>query len=242
VNWDSLLFYRGEVASARITFISNFSQPIEIFYVGINFDWMSPDNFQGRDLSANPITVPGHGSHSFDIMVFQIPVNASLGVHDYFVGVDGSYGGLDGSLPIGFSWDSPIFTLEIQDSSQKTYLNLNVQISGKINQAAELTYDSPEANTLISQALDAYSAANDYANNNQFEEAIASLQVASSYVDLANEEEQTFDQQQQGQSQVLMMIVIIGVIAFLAIIIIFMLLPKRKKTSENLDKATENKT
>jgi len=241
VNWDSSIFYQGEVAPARITFNSNFSYPIEIYYVGINFDWMSSDNFQGRDLSANPITVPSYGSYSFDVMVFQIPSDASIGEHDYFVGIDGSYDALEGGLPIGFSFDSPIFTLQIQDSAQKSYLDLNTQVSGKINQAAELTYNSPEAKNLISQALVAYSAANDYASNNQYSEAIASLQIASSYVDLADEEEQTFSQQQQGQNQVILLIVV-GAIAVVAIIIIFILILKRKKPSEKLDQTTKTET
>jgi hypothetical protein len=213
VNWDNLVYYQGDVAPARITFTSNFSQPLDIYYVGVNFDWMSEDNFQGRDLSANPITVPSYGSYAFDLMVFQIPFDASVGIHEYFIGIDGSYGGSEGSLPIGFSWDSPVFTLQIQDTAQQSYLDLNSNVANIINQATELTYDSPEANNLISQALEAYNAANDYAFNNQF-------------------------QQQQGQGEVLLMIVIIGVIAVLVIIIIFMLLSKRKKTLEKSDQPT----
>jgi hypothetical protein len=232
VNWENFVFYQGDVAPARITFISNFSQPLEIYYVGINFDWMAEDNFQGRDFSANPITVPSYGSHTFDLMVFQIPFDVSAGVHEYFVGIDGSYGGSEGSLPIGFSWDSDIFTLQVLNTAQRSYLEKDAEVSSKINNASELTYDSPEARNLISQAQAAYSSANDYATNGQFQEAIASLEIASNYVDLANQEEQTFDLQQQDQNQTLMMILIIGVIVVLVVIIIFMLIPKMKKTAE----------
>lgn len=241
VSWESPILYQGDVVPARITFVSNFSQPIEIYTVGINFGWMEPDNFQGRDLSATPVTVPSYGSHSFDVMVFQMPFDASIGQHEYFVGIDGSYDSLEGGSPIGFSWDSPIFILQIQDSAHKSYLDLNDQVSVKINQASELTYDSPEANDWILQALTSYNAANDYATNNQFPEAIASLQAASSYVDLADEEEQTFYQQQQDQNQVILF-VILGIIAVAAIIIIFILVTKRKRPSEKLDKVNETET
>ncbi|KON33520.1 MAG: hypothetical protein AC479_04275 [miscellaneous Crenarchaeota group-6 archaeon AD8-1] len=49
ISWDSSQLNRGEVGIARITFISNFSQPIQIYYIGINFDWMESDTFQGQD-------------------------------------------------------------------------------------------------------------------------------------------------------------------------------------------------
>jgi hypothetical protein len=241
VSWDTPIFYQGDIKPATITFTSNFSQPIEIYYIGLNFDWMASDSFQGQDLSENPITVPSYGSHTFAIMVFSIPTTAFIGEHDYFVGIDGSYGGLEGSLPIGFSWDSQLFTLQIQDSAQKTYSDLNAQVSSKIDQAAELTYDSPEAKDLISQALAAYSASSDYASNNQFSEALSSLNMASNYVDLADDEELIFDQLQQGQNQIILLAGI-GIIGVVAIIIVFILVSKRKKTSKKLDPTVETET
>ncbi|MBK5133443.1 hypothetical protein JJE00_03335 [Candidatus Bathyarchaeota archaeon] len=239
VSWDTELHYQGDFAPARITFVSNFSQPLEIYYIGINFDWLDIDNFQGSDLSDNPVIVPSYGSHSFEIMLFQIPLNASIGEHDYFVGIDGSYGGLGGSLPTGFSWDSKILTLKISDSLEKTYLDLNTQVSAKINQTSEQTYDSPEANNLLSQALEAKTNANTFALNDQFQEAIISLTRASSFVDLIAEEEQLFDQQQENQNQVILL-VFGGVVTVILIVAILLLLKRRKNTSTKLDQTTKS--
>ena len=239
VSWDTELHYQGDFAPARITFVSNFSQPLEIYYIGINFDWLDIDNFQGSDLSDNPVIVQSYGSHSFEIMLFQIPLNASIGEHDYFVGIDGSYGGLGGSLPTGFSWDSKILTLKISDSLEKTYLDLNTQVSAKINQTSEQTYDSPEANNLLSQALEAKNNANTFALNDQFQEAIISLTRASSFVDLIAEEEQLFDQQQENQNQVILL-VFGGVVAVILIVAILLLLKRRKNTSTKLDQTTKS--
>ena len=236
VFWEGEPYYQGDIVPARITFISNFSEPLEIYYVGINFDWMENDNFQGMDLSANPVTVPSFGTHSFELMVFQIPTTINIGLHDYFVGIDGSYGGSEGSLPIGFSWDSPIFTLQISDSLEKTYLTLNAQVDDKINQANTLVYDSPVANDLLSQALEAKNASNIYALNNQFGDAITSLNRASGYVELIDAEEELFDQQQANQNQVIL-IVLIGVISVIVIVIIFIMLNKRKKNIKEIDQS-----
>ncbi len=241
VFWEGEKYYQGDIVPARITFISNFSQPLEIYYVGINFDWMENDNFQGMGLSANPVTVPSFGTHSFELMVFQIPTTINIGLHDYFVGIDGSYGGSDGSLPIGFSWDSPIFTLQISDSLEKAYLALNVQVADKINQANALVYDSPVANDLLSQALEAKNASNIFALNNQFGDAITSLNQASGYVELIDEEEELFDQQQANQNQVIL-IVLIGVISIIVIVIIFIMLNKRKKNLKEIDLAAKSIT
>ena len=241
VFWEGEPYYQGDIVPARITFISNFSEPLEVYYVGINFDWMENDNFQGMDLSANPVTVPSFGTHSFELMVFQIPTTINIGLHDYFVGIDGSYGGSEGSLPIGFSWDSPIFTLQISDSLEKTYLALNAQVDDKINQANALVYDSPVANDLLSQALQAKNASNIYALNNQFGDAITSLNRASGYVELIDDEEELFDQQQASQNQVIL-IVLIGAIATILIVIIFILLNKRKKNIKEIDQSPKPST
>lgn len=231
VTWESSTLYQGDIVAARITFTSNFSRPIEIYYVGIHFDWMSSDNFQGRDLSLTPVPVPAFGTYSFDIMMFSIPSTAFLGEHDYFVGIDGSYSEVDGGVDIGFAWDSRIFTLNIIDSSQKTYSELDFEVSNKLNQTTQLTYDSPQANSLISQAETAYDAATSNALNNQFSEAIDSLNLASNYIDQANAEEQIFDQQQQEQNQIIL-IISTGVIAIIVIIIIFIFVSKRQKAKK----------
>ena len=241
VFWEGEPYYQGDIVPARITFISNFSEPLEIYYVGINFDWMENDNFQGMDLSANPVTVPSFGTHSFELMVFQIPTTINIGLHDYFVGIDGSYDGSEGSLPIGFSWDSPLFTLQISDSLEKTYLALNTQVDDKINQANALVYDSPVANDLLSQALQAKNASNIYALNNQFGDAITSLNRASGYVELIDDEEELFDQQQANQNQVIL-IVLIGVISVIVIVIIFIMLNKRKKNIKEIDQSPKPST
>ena len=73
VIWDKTIFYQGETAIARIVFTNNFSQPVELHYVGINFDWFSRDRFQGVDLSSSPVIVPSYSFNQFEPMVFQIP-------------------------------------------------------------------------------------------------------------------------------------------------------------------------
>jgi hypothetical protein len=232
VSWESSNLYQGDIVPARITFTSNFSRPIEIFYVGIHFDWMSSDNFQGRDLSSNPVTVQPFGTHSFDIMMFSIPTTTFVGEHEYFVGIDGSYSEIDGGVEIGFAWDSRIFSLNIFDSTQKTYSELDSQVIIKLNQTRENSYDSPQAKILISQAETAYDTAKNYSSNNQFSEAIASLNMASTYIDQANAEEQIYDQQQQEQSQIIL-IISIGIAAIIIIIIIFIFVSKKQKGKNN---------
>ncbi|KON33519.1 MAG: hypothetical protein AC479_04270 [miscellaneous Crenarchaeota group-6 archaeon AD8-1] len=92
------------------------------------------------------------------------------------------------------------------------------------------------------EAIAAYDTAINYASNNQFSEAITYLQIASSYIDQANQEEQAFDSQNQDQNQILLFAVI-GIIAVAAIIIIFFLLIKRKhKKPKSEPETTDNPT
>jgi hypothetical protein len=60
--------------------------------IGIHFDWMASDGFYGNDLSSSPVTIPSQGTHLFDAFSIQVPSNASVGAHSYYVGVDGVQG------------------------------------------------------------------------------------------------------------------------------------------------------
>jgi hypothetical protein len=105
--WSSTTVYRGDLVSVRITFENQSPEQLRIYRIGLHFDWMSPNEFYTKDLSDQPVTVPGNGIHVFQEMSIQIPATVSVGSHSFFVGVDGT-AGMD-----AFSWDSPTSTMQI---------------------------------------------------------------------------------------------------------------------------------
>ena len=101
VYLSSETFRPNETIAFRITFTSNTDQQIIVQRIGIHFDWMGEDVFSGKDLSSSPQTIPGYGNYTSDPIISQIPFNASVGSHTYYVGVDG----LDVSG--NFTWNGP---------------------------------------------------------------------------------------------------------------------------------------
>ena len=103
----------GQTLTARIVFTSTSADELLITNVGIHFDWMPTGNFYGYDLSSVPVTIPsGGGSYMFESIAIQVPVTVTLGLHSYYVGVDGVQGA---SSP--FSWDSPSASIDVSGGS-----------------------------------------------------------------------------------------------------------------------------
>jgi len=114
--WNNQNHYPGSSGTLTITFISNSSDQLTIYYVGVHFDWMSSDGFVGLNLQNSPVNVTSHGSRTFDPMIINFPANVSLGSHSYYIGMDGT----QGSNNAPFSWDSQPFSILIQASTQPT--------------------------------------------------------------------------------------------------------------------------
>ncbi|RPI48146.1 MAG: hypothetical protein EHM56_14100 [Chloroflexi bacterium] len=77
---------------------------------------MENDSFVGVDLSSQPISVPAGGTTMFPSMLVNIPANVTLGIHDYYVGIDGTQG--TSSTP--FSWNSPTASIAAIGSNGQT--------------------------------------------------------------------------------------------------------------------------
>jgi hypothetical protein len=226
--WSSQMLYQGSSVNVRIFLISNFSQELTISYVGLHFDWMESNHFMGHDLSDDPVTVPSYGTHAFDPINILIPEDASIGAHTYFVGIDGLQAG-----SLNFSWDSPIQTLLINNPGEEVYSELLTKIASNIAEAVNATYQSPEAQSLLQQAENAYAQAISLANRENWEEAISALQNASTYLEQAKAEERNYIKPQD-QPDLLPIIVGVIAIAAVAVLIIALLIRrKRKQTTPN---------
>jgi hypothetical protein len=225
VSWLSQTRNAGEMASARITFMSESSEPLTIFRIGLHFDWMPAENFYTLDLSDDPVVIPSYGSHTFDSMAFLIPPTVSAGSHSYFVGIDG----FQGSSTTGFSWDSQTFMLQIGGSSESVYSELLPQVASKISEAANATYNSPEARSLVTQATNDYYEALELAEEGRLQEATSALQNASDNLEQANLEEQRFGEQDQT-----LLIIIVAVIIVISTVSIIALAVRKKRKQNNL--------
>lgn len=107
---------RGETGQLRILFTSNTDKDLEIHYIGIHLDWMEEDQLFGIDYSSAPKTVlAGKQLAIGDIINYTIPTSASVGVHKYYIGIDGY--DEDGNP---FSWMSDEETVNVINPTGST--------------------------------------------------------------------------------------------------------------------------
>jgi hypothetical protein len=213
LEWSSQAVFQGSVVNVVMTFHNNAADEISIDRIGLHFDWMAADDFAGRDFSTSPITVSAGGSHTFDAVTITVSNNTSAGEHSYFVGVDGSdsYG--------DFAWDSPEYTIEILSSGKKTFEDLLFAVQKELNEALNVTYESPQAQSLLQQAKDAYKDANSYATNGNYSEAITTLENLSAYLDQAEVAEQQYAEQMALQQQLILIAAIVVVVVVIVVVI-----------------------
>ena len=230
--WAAQTVYQGEVASVRITFTSNYSEPLTIVGMGLQFDW-EPDVFYGPDFSANPVTVQSYGTHIFDPVPIQIPLNASTGAHSYFVGVDGTLGYSLSS----FSWDSPTLTIQVGYASGKVYNLLVSQFEIKLSNATSANFVNEEAKSLLQQAQAEYSLSRSLVNGSlvseeAWSEALSHIQNANEYLDQAYAAEQMQDGQNGEPQALLFYLAIVAIAVIVALTIIIIIVRKKRKQPE----------
>jgi hypothetical protein len=213
LEWSSQAVYQSSVVNVVMTFHNNAADEISIDRIGLHFDWMAADDFAGRDFSAIPIAVSAGGSYTFDAVTITVSNNTSAGEHSYFVGVDGSdsYG--------DFAWDSPEYTIEILSSGKKAFEDLLFVVQKELNEALNVTYESPEAQSLLQQAKNAYTQANLDAQDGNYTVAISTLENLSSYLDQAEVAEQQYAEQMALQQQLLLIAAIIAIVVVVVVVI-----------------------
>ena len=222
--------YPGSGAVASVFLVNNSTEILTIQYVGINFDWMPSDQFLGHNLSEDPVFVPSSTNHIFEAINIIVPPDASLGEHNYSVGIDGIKGTTE-----SFSWNSQNYIFTVQDSQKQTYDNLLTQVSTKITESSSLNYQSPTAKSLLEQAEGAYVQALVFENQNSWDEAISMLNNVSSYLDQADVEEQKYLKEKSSLENLLIIIGLVAVI-IVAVLVVFYLI--RRKSNKNISLQT----
>jgi len=223
LSWSSQTYYQGDSMIFRITFQSNSPDVLQIYKIGLQFDWMPSDAFYGRDLSAAPVSILGYGNYTFDYMTISVPFNVSAGSHSYFVGIDGLQNN------IVFSWDSPPATIQIHDSKEKFYNESAPQVASKIDEAVNATYESTEAQSLLQQAKDEYAQANSLANEGKWQEAVTSLQKASNFLEQAADAE---EKRSAEQPNLLLYVAIVAIGVIIAVSVIVAVRRKKAKAKQ----------
>lgn len=112
--WSDVTPNPGTIVTLTVFFINDYSEPLTIDHIGVHVDWMEDEEgFLGHDISDNPVTVKSSNGTAFPPINVQIPQDATIGTHIYFIGVEGIL-----ANSTKFFWDSPERILQIQSSGE----------------------------------------------------------------------------------------------------------------------------
>ena len=222
VAWSTKTPYQGSNPIVTVFFINDSPETLTIDYFGLNFDWMDSNSFVGLVLSDDPVFIPAYGNQYFPPVTVQIPEDASLGPHSYFVGINGVQ-----NESTDFSWNSSTITLVVELSGQDVYSGLVTQVASDIAEAVDAEYQSSEAQSFLDQAEIEYSQALSYANEENWVEAFSTLQTASSYLEQADTEEQNYVEP-KSEEDPLLIIVGAAVVVLVAVLTVILVMKKRR--------------
>lgn len=227
VAWSTETPYLGSTPTVTVLFINDGSEPLTISYFGLHFDWMTEDRFLGYDLSSDPVVVPAHEAEFISPVTITIPENVTVGMHTYYVGVDGVEGMLG-----DFSWDSSTLTIMIQNSAQQLYSELETEVSNGIAEAKDADYQSPEAQSFLGQAETQYSLAMSNADEQNWDDAISQLQAASLFLDQAASNEESYVPPGNDLLDLLLIVVGVVLVAVVAVLVFVVLTRKRNPPAQ----------
>jgi hypothetical protein len=232
-SWSKATPSQGDSVTVTLRLTSTSSEQIRIYRVGLHFDWMAEGSFFTLDLTSDPVTVPSQGLQIFDSLAIQIPVDASIGSHSYYVAIDGA----EAPYYESFSWDSSSFTVEILESGSKLYDAMLTQVDANISSAVNAGYQSSEAKSLLTQAQTERAEAVVLASSGDWDEAISKLQDAFSHLQQA----EAAEQQAAGTGPLTLLLYggIIAAVVVIVVVIVMVMRRKRKTPDEAVDQTDD---
>jgi hypothetical protein len=232
-SWSKATPSQGDSVTVTLRLTSTSSEQIRIYRVGLHFDWMAEGSFYTLDLTSDPVTVPSQGLQIFDSLAIQIPADASIGSHSYYVAIDGA----EAPYYESFSWDSSSFTVEILESGSKLYDAMVTQVDANISSAVNAGYQSSEAKSLLTQAQTERAEAFVLASSGDWDEAISKLQDAFSHLQQA----EAAEQQAAGTGPLTLLLYggIIAAVVVIVVVIVMVMRRKRKTPDEAVDQTDD---
>ena len=157
--------------------------------VELQFDWQQSSNQSYVAKVGENLTV---GSTTAYVIRISIPANASVGLHPYAIFYVGQHNDSH-RLATG--------SFYVHDASERVYNGLLSTVQMRLEAAANATFRSQDARSLVDQARTTLSKARNFANSSDFEGAVTQLKVASSLIDQAYSSDQNYQTRTQTRQE-----------------------------------------
>ena len=142
------------------------------------------------DFSEDPVGIPSNDNHIFEPIFFNVPQNATQGLHSVVVKLEGLQHGMFAWYDI--KWTSIETQIEITTDYQQLFNQLNPNTLTNLTQTQNANFTNPNAIELLDKAENEYNLATSYELKEEYQEALFHLQQTQDYLNQAQEKEQTF--------------------------------------------------
>jgi hypothetical protein len=177
-SWSAVTYYQGDSGSVTFTIRNDHPDQICTRETDLQFDWQT-----FADTADTPCIGSG-GSFTFTIQ-FTIPSSLSVGSHPYAIKwVD--QGTSIGTQQVGSG------SVDVHDGYEKVYNGQASSVQATISQYQSMNFQSPTAQSDLTQASNYYSQATSLAAQGHFQQAVIELNQASSFASQAFAAEQSF--------------------------------------------------
>lgn len=187
ISWSKQKYYQGEEGILTITFSSQSPDELKINKIEIQFNWTTSQETTLIDLSEDPTGIPSNDDYTFAPISFQVPQNASEGINNIKIKIEGTQHGL---WWYDFDWISILSPIEIKTDYQYLFSQLDLEVTEKLNEAHTADYQNQEAKDLLEDATNEYHLSISLANQNKWEEATSHLEQTQELLNQAEEKEQ----------------------------------------------------
>jgi hypothetical protein len=179
-DWSTSDYFQGDRGNVTINLGSTCDNELEFYWIGIQFAWMSENQYYSIDLKNNPIRIPSESSITFDAISFIISPEASVGLSIFRVHISLSehhFSGWESK-----SWISSRYQLIVYDAYEQIYQDMEFKVYSNLTMSQKEEYESAEAKAILAQAQNEYDFAISLATHHKWEDATNHLQAASNLV------------------------------------------------------------
>jgi len=210
VDWSQQSYFQGEEGTLTITFESQSPDELKINKIDLYFNWTTTQETNTIDLLDDPIGIPSNDNITFNPINFKIPQNATEGIQNLIIKIEGMQHGI---WWYDFEWTSNSSQIEIKTDYQLLYNQINSEVFTNLNEIQNANYKNQEAKDLLNDATTEYNLALSSANQKRWQEAISHLEQTQDYLIQAQEKEQQISTEELvTTATVIIVLILIGLL------------------------------
>jgi hypothetical protein len=183
IDWSDSIYYQGDIGNLMIKLYNTCNNVLNVTRIGINFSWMSKNEYFYLDLKNDPIKISSQNFHEFNPLSFLVPFDVSVGWMEYSIFVNFEKTMLN--TEVENIWTSGVETIYIHDSYEKIYSCNIYNIRNNLLSAKNNEFESQYAILDLNKAIGEFNLSSKFAEQNRWKDACSRMTVAANFIEQA---------------------------------------------------------